>query len=259
MPVALPETAPESPSEATHAAPPADRCRLCPPPREGRPWRRSDPGYRSCSDCLDRLREHLAEVGQRWRVLDPRPGASGEHGSRGAPGFGSRAPAVDTVIAMQDWRSVRTACTWRGSDGKVHHESERPPLSVPAELYTLAHFVADARKMTGPDPLDVSTIVRWLDAQLDWVTRQEGVATFARVIRELRAQLRPLTGEPRPKHVGECPNTINEGAHTRECHTPLYAPLKGDTIMCRACGRKWLRPEWETLGLLLQQKTLQPA
>lgn len=256
----MPVIVPESPPEAPYAAQPADHCRLCSPPREGRPWRRSDPGYTSCSDCLDRLREHLAEVGARWAVLDPRPGAFGEHGSRGAPGFGSRAPAVDTVLVMMDWRSSREARVWCGADGKIHAESERPPLSVPAELFTLAHFVADARRMSGPDPLDVPTIVRWLDTQLDWVTRQEGVAAFARVIRELRAQLRPLTGEPSPKRVGECPNVIDEGAHTRECRAPLYAPLGGsDTIVCRTCSRKWPRPEWEDLGKLLQAKTLQPA
>lgn len=251
MPVVAPETPPE--------APPTNRCLLHPPPRGDRSWVLADRGYRTCADCLDRLREQLAEVGARWAVLDPRPGASGDERSRGAPGFGSRSPAADVVIAMRDWRSARSVCTWQGADGKVHRESERPPLSVPAELYTLAHHVADARKMSGPDPLDVPTIVGWLDRQLDWVTRQEGVGAFARVVRELCAQLRPLTGEPRPKRVGECPNTIDEGEHTRECKTPLFAPLKGDTIVCRACGRQWERPKWEELGKILQAKTLQPA
>lgn len=259
----MPVIAPESPPQASPPAPPDDRCRLHAPPREGRPWVLSDRGYRSCSDCLDKLREHLKEVGDRWEVLDPRPGASGDERSRGAPGFGSRSPAADTVIAMRDWRSSRDAQVWCGADGKIHREAECPPLSVPAELYTLAHHVADARKMAGPDPLDTPTIVRWLDGQLDWITRQDGVAAFARVVRELRAQLRPLTGEPRPKRVGLCPNTLQidgaEGEHTRECKTPLFAPLKGDTIVCRACGRDWKRPEWEKLGKLLQARTLQPA
>jgi hypothetical protein len=249
----VPVTAPETPPQASLSLKRPDRaCRLCPPPRRVGAWRTADEGYRTCSDCLDRLREHLAEVGQRWRVLDPRPGASGEHGTRGAPGFGSRAPAVDTVVAMRDWRSSREACTWQGADGKVHRESQRPPLSVPSELFTLAHFVADARQMTGPDPLDVETIVRWLDQQLDWITRQEGVAAFARVVRELRAQLRPLTGEPSPKRVGTCPNTVDEGEHARECSAPLYAPLKSDVIACRACGRKWERSDWLRLGQILQ-------
>lgn len=253
MSTALPEAS--QGSQSPENAPPSNRCLLHPPPRQGRSWRLADPSYRTCGDCLDRLREQLREVAARWAALDPRPGASGDERSRGAPGFGSRSPGADVVIAMRDWRSSRSARTWVGSDGKVHRESERPPLSVEAELYTLAVHVADIRKMTGPAHLDVATIVAWLDGQLDWVTRQEGVVAFARVVRELRAQLRPLTGEPRPKRVGTCPNVLQiggaEGEHTRECSAPLHAPLKSDTIRCNACGRAWEREEWLNLGRLL--------
>src|SRR5688500_19021320 len=66
---------------------PANACLLCPRPREGRSWRLADPGYRTDAACLDRMRERLAEIGKRWAALNPRPGASGEHGGRGAPGF----------------------------------------------------------------------------------------------------------------------------------------------------------------------------
>jgi hypothetical protein len=156
------------------------------------------------------------------------------------------------VIAVLDWRSSREAYVWCGADGRVHRESERPPLSVLAELFTLAQHVAVARKMTGPSVLTVEKLSAWLDGQLDWVTRQDGVVEFDRVLRELTAQLRPLTGEPRPKRIGPCPNTIDEGEHTRECAAPLYAPLKGDEIRCRACGRRWPRNEWLGLGRTLQ-------
>lgn len=272
-------------AEAPQTAPPDFRCLLCPPPRDGRSWRRSDPGYRTCSSCLDRVRERLAEVRDRYAVLDPRPGASGEHGGRGAPGFGSRSPAADVVVAVRDWRSTRSMSEdatvydwdpladdvlepgqlgpprgayvakrrgWLGADGRVHRESERPPLSVLGELFTLARHVADARGQAGPLVLTVADIARWLDAQLDWVSRQDGVVAFDRVLRELVGQLRPLTGEPRPKRIGECPNVIDEGEHTRECKAPLFAPLHSDRIQCRACGREWPRPEWEDLGRILQ-------
>lgn len=234
----------------------ADSCLLCPPPRDERPWRRADAGYRTCSGCLDRVRERLTEVGARYTVLDPRPGAQGDDGGPRPPGFGSRSPASDHVVAVMDWRSSRTARTWRGADGRIHRESGRPPLSVLAELFTLAEHVADARGLTGPVRLTVAEIVRWLDGQLDWVTRQNGVVAFDRVLRELVSQLRPLTGEPRPKRVGECPNVLQidgaEGEHTRECATPLYAPLKGDEIRCWACGYRWPREEWLRLGKILQ-------
>ena len=247
---ACPVLAPESP-QSDERVPPEGRCLLCPPPRPERPWRLADPGYRSCSSCLDRLRDALREIAARWAALDPRPGASGD-GGRGAPGFGSTPPANVTVIAVRDWRSSREARTWRGADGRLHREHERPPLSVVAELYTLARHVADARGLTPPDRLQAPDLVRWLDSQLDWITRQDGVAGFARVVRELAAQLRPLTGEPGAKRVGECPNTIDDEDETRECKAPLYAPLRGETIVCRACGRRWERPAWERLGLMLQ-------
>jgi len=141
---------------------------------------------------------------------------------------------------------------WRGADGRIHRESERPPLSVVAELYTLARHVADARGLTPPDRVHAPDLVRWLDAQLDWVTRQDGVVGFARVVRELVAQLRPLTGEPGAKRIGSCPNTVDEGESTRECGAPLFAPLRGDRIDCRSCGRHWDRDAWLQLGRTMQ-------
>lgn len=251
MPAIVSEPVQEAPS-APSATPPEGRCLLCPPPRGGRPWRRADEGYCTCNSCLERVRERLAEVGDRWAVLDPRPGAQGDDGTPRPPGFGSRSPASDHVVAVRDWRSTRVARTWRGADGRVHRESQRPPLSVLAELFTLAQHVATARNMDGPAVLTVEKISAWLDGQLDWVTRQPGVVDFDRVLRELVAQLRPLTGEPRPKRIGKCPNTIDEGEHTRECATPLFAPLKGDEIRCWACGRRWPRDEWLGLGRTLQ-------
>jgi hypothetical protein len=248
-----PESAPGS-SQSDEQAPPARRCLLHAPPRSGRPWALPDEGYRTCSSCLDRLREQLREIGARWAALNPRPGASGD-GGRGAPGFGARSPASDAVICVRDWRSSREARTWFGADGRLHQESQRPPLSVPGELWTLAHHVADARGLTGPDHVRVPDLVRWLDGQLDWVTRQDGVAAFGRVLRELVAQLRPLTGEPGPKFIGACPNTIDDGEHTRECGAPLFAPLGGDgRISCRACAREWPREEWLALGRLMQEQ-----
>lgn len=246
-----PVPAPESTLTAERP-PPEGRCLLCPPPRPERPWRLADPGYRSCSSCLDRLREQLREIGARWTALDPRPGASGD-GGRGAPGFGSTPPANVTVLAVRDWRSSREARTWRGADGRLHREHERPPLSVEGELYTLVHHVQQARGLTAPPTaLRAPDLVRWLDGQLDWVTRQDGVVGFARVVRELVAQLRPLTGEPGARRIGSCPNTVDEGESTRECGAPLFAPLRGDTISCRACGRHWERDAWLQLGRTLQ-------
>jgi hypothetical protein len=247
------QTAPESPPEPpqSYERPPR-ACLLCPPPRRVGAWHLADDGYRTCAACLDRVREQLREVGARWAVLDPRPGAQGEQGGRGAPGFGSRSPGSDHVIAMRDDRSTTVARVWRGSDGKIHRESERPPQSVRGVLGRMAFYVAEARDMTGPTPWSVPKIVEWLDDQLDWITRQDGVVEFSRAVRELLAQLRPMTGEPGARKIGQCPNTLDEGEHTRECRADLRAPLRGDEIRCRACGRRWPAAEWLQLGRTLQ-------
>lgn len=227
-------------------------CVLHAPPRKVGRWVLADSGYRTCSSCLDQLRDQLREIAARWVALDPRPGAQGENGGRGAPGFGSRPPASDHVIAMRDPRSSRRARAWVGADGRVHRESERPPLSVWGELALMCHHVAEARQVGVPVG-DVVFLVRWLDGHLDWCTRQDGVIELGALVRELLAQLKPVTGEPGRRRIGSCPNVLDEGEQTRECGAALYAPLGGsDTIRCRACAREWDRPAWLKLGQLIQ-------
>jgi hypothetical protein len=230
---------------------PAHACLTCPPPK-GHAWRPADAGYRTCSSCLDRMREQLRDIVRRWLQLDPTPGASGDHGTRGTPGFGSREPASSHIIAMRDRRSSRVARTWLGRDGRLHQESERPPLSVHGVLDTIAWDIAEHRALDGPDPrADVPQLARWIDRHLDWVTRQDTVDDVDAALRELVAQLKPVTGEPGRRHIGLCPTVIDEGDTTRECGARLFAPLRGDAIECGACQRVWPRSEWLRLGDLL--------
>jgi hypothetical protein len=297
---------------------PDSACLLCPPPSSDLPWRLADPGYRTCARCLDQLRTTLRDLVARYLRLSTRPETS--TGGRGRPGFASRAPASEHIIAMRDRRSkpcawsrdapayvfdphadhvlqpgqlgpprgeyVQKLDVWYGRDGRPHTEADRPPRSPLHVLNALAAAVAEYRGITPPtssrpcpvagrphthiqwvsgraiqapppDP-EIVRIWRWLDNQLDWITRQDWVDEAARDIRELEAQLRPVTGDPGGRRIGECPNTIDEGATTRPCRTPLYAPLRGDTIVCAnpACARRWPRPEWVRLGQLLQSATL---
>jgi len=50
---------------------------------------------------------------------------------------------------MTDPRSSEVARTWRGADGRLHREAERPPLSVFGVLDTLAWEVVEARERVG--------------------------------------------------------------------------------------------------------------
>jgi hypothetical protein len=231
---------------------PAWACQVHTAPRT-HAWTPADRGYRTCAGCADRLRDTLREIALRYRALDPSPGGSGDTGGRGAPGFATRSPASDHVIAMLDPRSRPDARTWRGSDKRLHHEQERPPLSVWAVLYAIADHVNRARGITNNALAcnGVDELTRYIDSHLDWLTRQPDIAVHAELIERLAGQLRPVTGEPARRCVGRCPNTVDEQTTTRECRARLFAPLHGDTITCRACGRSWPRPEWERLGLML--------
>lgn len=233
---------------------PTGSCLTCPPPLGTRSWKRATDGYRTCDQCLDRLRESLHDIAERYGKLDVRPGSSGEMGSRGAPGFGSRAPASEHIIAMMDPRSSAEAHVWVGGDGRVHRESERPPLSVYSVLETEAFDIAELRGFDNPTCTTVQGFTSWLDTQLDWITRSEIVVDFAERIRELQSQLRPVTGDRR-RQIGRCPNTVERGEESEACGSPLYAPTenaKDDTIRCRACGQDWPRTEWLRLGDMLE-------
>jgi hypothetical protein len=259
---------------------PVGACLTCPPPLGARSWRRASDNYRTCDQCLDRLREMLHDIADRYARLDIRPGSTGEMGSRGAPGFGSRAPASEHIIAMRDARSSAEAHVWVGKDGRVHREDERPPLSVYSVLETEVYDIAELRGMDPPrlhpvsrsvyphtrlewrdgslrpEPrlMPIPILVSWLDNQLDWLTRQEWIADFADRLRDLQGQLRPVTGDRR-RQIGRCPNTVERGEESEECGSPLYAPTdnsKDDTIRCRACGQDWPRTEWLRLGELLE-------
>ncbi|HVM13623.1 MAG TPA: hypothetical protein VM287_04755 [Egibacteraceae bacterium] len=234
------------------AARPDGACLLHRPPPEGKPWHRADPGYATCSGCLDRLRDRLADIVARYHRLAPTPGASGDHRGRGAPGYGSRPPVSLHVIAMRDPRSGDGAHVWLAADGRVHTEPEHPPLSVRNVLETLAVDVAEQRGITPPDRRDVPHLAGWIDRQLDWITRRPLVVDVDTAVRNLVAQLAPVTGDPARRPIGTCPNTVDDGDHTRECGARLYAPTNGDTIRCSACGRAWPRDEWLRLGDLLQ-------
>lgn len=327
--------------------PPPGACLLHHPPAPGQHWVLADQGYRTCSGtpdrpgCLDRLREHLVEIRDRYHRLTARPQAgSRPEWGRGAPGFTSRPPASLHVIAMRDPRSKPCEVAtdgvvyegwqadneggwkvrplpfghhgpeaigvvtskreaWKAGDGRAHSEQERPGRTIGRTLASLADMIAEQRGIAPPKPPrrpahsiaearqcrlvwhvgpmrlpagvhgppqlgpvphpeprpwpdPVGDLTRWIDNQLDWVTRQEWVVDVADEIRELAAQLRGVE-EPR-RRVGRCPNTLDEGETTRECGTPLYAPLAGaraDSIRCHACGRRWHESEWPDLGDLI--------
>lgn len=256
-------TAPQPCSDALTR--PGGACVLCKPPLGARSWVRAYSGHRTCEHCQDKLTRTLGEIADRYEKLNPRPGAQGDIGGRGSPGFGSRSPASDHVIAIRDARSSDVARVWVGGDGRVHKESERAPLSVYTTLLTEVFDVAERRSMSLPDPcLRVRHLTEWLKRHVEWLTRQENVVEFRDVLKALTRQLKPLTGDKPKKPFGHCPNTIDDGDHSHECGGPLFPPpVTYGTIKCDKCGRKWRRgedpdehghDEWDRLGKLIKNR-----
>jgi hypothetical protein len=200
---------------------PSGACVLCPPPK-GHAWTRADDRHVTCGPCYDRLRERLAEVAERYLLLDPRPGGGARWGGRGSPGFVSRPPASVHVISMMDPRSSSDAKVWLGSDGRVHAEETRPPMSTYGTLSTLAWFVAEHRDAVGPgDRDDVWALLRFLDVHADYITRHAELAVEVdAALRSLLGGMRPVTGDGRRK-IGPCPRIVER--------------VRDDGVRCR-CG-----------------------
>lgn len=263
---------------------PSWACQLHSPPRASQSWMKADDGYTTCSGCLNRLRSAVAEVRTGYYRLDAGLSGTADRGSRGAPGFHSVPPANLSVVTMRDPRSlpyetphdltqylwdpladltlepgqygppagayVEKREVWVGSDGRTHTEQSRAPLSVPGTLAGICASIAEMREVAGPLSRSVGELCRWLDNHLDWLTRQDWVAEVATEIHRLAAQIRGVH-EPRRK-IGPCPNTLDEGATTRQCGVTLYAPLRGDRVSCVGCGRAWDRDDWLKLGELVR-------
>lgn len=226
---------------------PQGACVLHSAPLNDRPWKKAETGYLVCDPCFEALRTRLWDVRDRYHRLDATPGASGEAGSRGAPGFGSKPPASPHVIAVRDHRSSVEAHVWKGGDGRVHQESTKAPFSTQSVLETEAFDIAERRDVRPPTDRTVAGLVRWIDVHLDWMTREGPVIEFARTLRSLQTQLMPLTGDPRI-WVAKCPNVIDLGDTTEECEANLYYPSSGDVIQCGnpKCRRRWHRTEWNS-------------
>lgn len=244
---------------------------------------KADDGYASCSACLDRLRRTLRDISEGWAKLDATPNSGGQHGGRGAPGFGSKPPANLSVVVMRDRRSlpyevshdavqyvwdpdadhtlrpdqhgprrgeyVERREVWYGRDGRPHAEQAHALISIPATVAGICAGIAGMRDLT-PPPGAVPALIRWLDGQLDWLTRQPWCAEPVAELNRLAVQIRGVH-EPR-RRIGSCPNVLDDGPTTRVCEAPLYAPVRGDAISCRTCGRVWQRADWLRLGSILR-------
>lgn len=246
---------------------PANACLTHRPPKPGRPWRLADQGYTTCSGCVAKLRSWLlpgsvdddnrpTSIPDLYASLDTEPVVT-DSGRRG-PGFASRSPASEHVIAMTDRRSkshevgrdgieyvwdpkadhgrrlppgvygpeeppgayIDKRDVWFGSDGKPYRESETPVRSVPFTLAALAGLVTEERELTEAPPSDVTGLALFLERHLDWLTRQDWVADVHDDLQTLHRQLKAATGDGGDPPVGSCIEPVEGG----ECGAAIYMP-----------------------------------
>jgi len=145
-------------------------------------------------------------------------------------------------------RRVRPPVTFLGL-GRKGRRNDTSIRSVAAALCGIADGIVEESGRTRPTgPRTVRTECAYIrDTENVWSFSQ-GVADIADELYELESMVKRLTGEHRPKKIGECPSLLDTGD---ECGTPLFAPVFGDTIKCRGCRREWARAEWLRLGTLL--------
>jgi hypothetical protein len=241
-------------------------------------------GYLTCDRCTGRLFDALRElVGLYGRLAGALMPGAATTGTRGSPGYGSRSPARDGVLALTDARTVA--------------QDEGDPHSV---LEILASWADNVREDTGMVPRDITAAERrdvgrllgWLDwtsrqrwarriaarvAELrddaaalvglqertvsseaglllrwmDHITRQYWVADFADEVHELHHQVRAALGElERSVLIGTCRERVHDPdtGRPRRCGQSLRASLASERITCRGCRASWPRDRWDELG-----------
>lgn len=247
----------------------------------GDPWP-AQSGYLTCDPCAAELRSTLLEIVELYALLDEAllPGAS-EGGTRGSPGYGSRSPARDSVLAMTDPRSrpeeegdplpvLDVLGSWADN---VREDVGLVPREIPEGLrqeggllagwldYTanqvwavgILDKLTEARKAIsvtlGIAERTVSGEAHFLLQWQDWITRQYWVADLGEEAGVLRHQLRGVLGlHERSVPVGACPIKIRDNGVVRPCGASLRARLGGESITCRSCGTSWPRAFWDMLG-----------
>lgn len=198
--------------------------------------KRATPGFRTCDRCLERIQEALDEIPALYATLteDEALLPVVAPGGRRGPGFGSRSPANDHVIALTDPRT-----TWTAED-RTHN-----PLVV---VESWARMVRQDVGQAPPEgPATMTGECQLLVKRLDFITRQDWVDDFWVELREVRDQLRAFNGDHKALPIGRCPTLVKNGT----CNTALFAPLAGETIRCGGCRREWQRREWMHLGQTL--------
>lgn len=210
-------------------------CLLCPD-------RDAGPGRYGCWDCVNTLLRVLRELENYTLMLAVSTTPARRRTERRAPGFGSRSPARDHVLAALDPRSLPGDVD---ADGRpLPHRPEDTaawPRSITASIAGIAEWLRDEQDHPHPGGRSLfSRDLGYLRTALDWCSRQPWIDELADDLRELHAQARAHTGDAPPPPLGTCLNVGCEGLvypATIGHHDEHGEDGPRDGARCRDCRR----------------------
>lgn len=196
-----------------------------------------DAGHRyACHRCeqgLQRKLRHLETYATWFLTAEPYRGAGG----RGAPGYGSRSPARDDVIAAMDIRS----------DGEVYgpDDSPTPIISIPGGLRYLATWVSQLDDTTESVPKDITGCVAYLLGRVPHMAMLKEIERFQQQVNILYTQARALAHDRPPGPLGRC-LTVTCNGTVLERHNRNGLPDGGQ---CNGCSRVYNGPDLVRLSV----------
>lgn len=206
--------------------------------------RPAEPGALLCRLDLDELAALLGELAAAYRDLDPEPGSAGGGAGRGAPGFGSRSPARDTVLVLTDRRTQA-------------FDPARP--EQPAGIVRVVGWWADRAREDGLLPPHCRVGERTVDGEvallvsvLDAVAAAWWVADMRIAVDHAVRHLRAARGQLEPTiPLGACPFCAAGQVRARSW---------GQRARCQGCGTRWEGVhELRRLGELLGEAEMDAA
>lgn len=154
-----------------------------------------EPGALLCWHCAEHLRATLRSIDRYLRTLTPERTSTSGTGGRRAPGYESRSPAADHIIAMLD---PRTLVNGPGDD----HDAVP---NIAAELGNWARLVTEECPRARNRPLrTINDAIVTLLIENQWITAQLWVDEYAAALNDLHRAIRGVANDGPISPAGLC-------------------------------------------------------
>lgn len=199
-----------------------------------------DPPARICRSCEANLEKWLKEIPDHYALLPTfaLPGSAEKNPDSGT----TKAAFVNPPVRLEviDLLDTRVGRKWNGT-APAHDRR-----GAVGTLVALVEQVVDARSLTPPKDVTVSSACTLLQKHRLWLAEQEWVGDVYTELKQLHRELANAVGIFRRPPVGHC-HLIPENAETA-CGGPLY-PNDYGGVRCSRCGNIWNVNELRILGM----------